>query len=206
MSLHRKSEHILAFLGRAIYSIRWGMIPMYLGLWAAILGYNIEFFREGWEFFFSGRHDSSQWLLFLINALDMTMIGNLVVMVTTGGYSTFVREFLPKELGRMPRWMIGLTSTSLKIKMAMSLAAVSGVHLLRTFINMSEEHVDLEVVKWQVIIHVIFLVSFLAYAFYEKYLHTAGHTTPHDDAAGHTKPHNDAAAHSAPPVAEPKEH
>ncbi len=182
MNMHRKSEHVLAFVGRGIYSIRWGMIPMYLGLWVAILGYNLEFFREGWEFFFTeGRHDSSQWLLFLINALDMTMIGNLVVMVTTGGYSTFVREFLPKELGRMPRWMIGLTSTSLKIKMAMSLAAVSGVHLLRTFINMSEEHVDLEAVKYQIIIHLVFIASFLAYAVYEKYLHTTSHATPQDD-------------------------
>ncbi len=183
-----KSQHALELIGKAIYSIRWGMIPMYMGLWIAIVGYNVQFFIEGWNFF-THLHDSNQWLLFLINALDMTMIGNLVVMVTTGGYSTFVREYMPDELGHMPRWMQGLTSTSLKIKMGMSLAAVSGVHLLRTFVNMNEEPYNAQTVQLQIVIHVIFLISFLAYAVYEKFLHPGNHDDHSHAAAVPTPTH-----------------
>jgi uncharacterized protein (TIGR00645 family) len=133
-------------VGGAIYAIRWGLVPMYLGLWLPIIGYCIHYFQEIFSFTFAVEgyypifrlHDSSEWLLFILNLIDITMIGNLVVMTTIGGYSTFVKEFKIQSLENKPRWMNGLDSTTLKIKMSMSLAGVSAVHLLKTFIDISD--------------------------------------------------------------------
>jgi uncharacterized protein (TIGR00645 family) len=178
----------VAMVGKSIYAIRWALAPMYLGLWIAMVGYGLHYFLEIFRFAFEmhgwipapRENDSSAWLLFILNLIDITMIGNLVVMTTIGGYSTFVKEFDAKGLENKPRWMNGLDSSTLKIKMAMSLAGVSAVHLLKTFIDIGEHPLtDWRPVTFQIGIHMVFLFSMLAFTLNSRFMH-ASHK-PADD-------------------------
>ena len=50
----------------------------------------------------------------------------------------------------------------MKIKLSMALIGISSIHLLKTFIN--AEHMTETTIKWQVYIHLTFLVSAIAMA------------------------------------------
>jgi len=59
----------------------------------------------------------------------------------------------------------------LKVKLAAAIIGISSIHLLKTFINVSNysEHA----VMWQTIIHTIFLLSALALALIDKLMNTS---------------------------------
>lgn len=187
-------------IGEAIYAIRYALVPMYVLLWAALIAYNVQFAREIFDFLVvidpSGWHvrvnDSTHYLLWILSLIDITMIGNLVVMTTVGGYSTFIKEFDLASLEGKPRWMNGLDSTTLKNKMGMSLIGVSAIHLLKTFMEIVEkferlyEQAGAGHPVWdqawllacsaaiQLIIHLVFIVTTLAFAKNAQLMH--GHT------------------------------
>ncbi len=172
-------------IGEIIYGIRWGLIPMYLGLWIAIIAYNVQFFREIIEFLFIWtpghmfphfrENNSTHYLLWILGLIDITMIGNLVVMTTVGGFSTFVKEYDVSKLEGRPRWMNGLDSSTLKIKMGMSLVGVTAIHMLKTFMEL--DHASWDTVLKEVLIHAVFIGTTLAFAFNAKILH-ALHVVP----------------------------
>ena len=68
----------------------------------------------------------------------------------------------------------------LKIKLSTAIIGISSIHLLKTFIN--AENLSEHTIKWQVIIHVVFLISALAMAIVDK-------TMTQTLALQHQKPH-----------------
>ncbi|MEQ1879270.1 MAG: TIGR00645 family protein, partial [Bdellovibrionia bacterium] len=60
---------------------------------------------------------------------------------------------------------------TLKVKLAGALVGISGIHLLKSFIDIGKK--DFEQVKWQIVIHVVFLFSTLMLAYTEKVLHSS---------------------------------
>jgi uncharacterized protein (TIGR00645 family) len=48
------------------------------------------------------------------------------------------------------------------MKVAASIVAISSIHLLKKFMDMESGEVDLEVLKWYVIIHLTFVASAFA--------------------------------------------
>lgn len=157
-------------MGKAIFTIRWGLVPMYLGLWVAMIAYNVRFIQEIVEFLIHFNSSTSESiLLWVLSLIDITMVANLVVMTTIGGYSIFVREFNYAALPDKPRWMNGIDSSSLKIKMGMSLIGVSAVHLLKTF--MEVETTSWDQVWKEVLIHVVFIITTLGFGLIAQTLH-----------------------------------
>jgi uncharacterized protein (TIGR00645 family) len=165
-------KSLIEKIGAVIFSIRWTLVPMYVGLWIVMLAYDYQFFKEMFEFIFLKEHDghnSTAYLLWILGLIDITMIGNLVVMTTVGGFSTFVKEYDFGTLKGMPRWMNGLDSSTLKIKMGMSLVGVSAIHLLKTFM---EPHASWDEIGKEVLIHVVFIGTTLGFALNAKLLHS----------------------------------
>lgn len=170
---------VIDAIGRMVFSIRWGLVPMYLFLWIAIVAYNVHFFMELMNFLIHFKpvfpfvefphNDGNAYLLWILGLIDITMIGNLVVMTTIGGFSTFVRAFDTTGRFRMPHWLVGLDSNTLKIKMGMSLVAVSAIHLLKTFMD-SHHHADWDVVLQQVLIHVVFIFTTIAFTINARFM------------------------------------
>lgn len=160
---------LLEYIGTAIFAIRWGLVPMYAGLWVAIMAYafkmGLEIVDLASKVFPMTLEDL---MLRVIGLIDMIMVGNLVVMMAVGGYSIFVREFDLSSITNRPRWMNGLNSSALKIKMGMSLIGVSSVHLLKTFMEASK--VSASQIVTEVGIHLVFILTTLGYCVISTYL------------------------------------
>ena len=94
------------------------------------------------------------------------MISNLLIMVIIGGYETFVTRLGMDNHPDLPEWLDHVNANTMKIKLSMALIGISSIHLLQTFINASQ--MQEVTIKWQVIIHVTFLISALALAYTAK--------------------------------------
>ena len=167
----RKLENILETL---IFWSRWLQAPLYAGLIAAGLLYAYKFTKELIHLYASVETiTESQLMLGVLTLVDFTMVANLIIMVIIGGYSTFVSKMDIETHEDRPEWLKKVDAGTLKVKLAGSLVGVSGIHLLQTFINI--ENKNMEHVKWQVAIHLVFLLSSIMLAYSEKILHQRDH-------------------------------
>ena len=85
-----------------------------------------------------------------------------------------------------PLWLEGLDAGMLKIKLATSLASISGVQLLKTFVNYREaaEKAGSEGIIIEIVIHMVFIFSALLLGYTEKIIHSYPHGATahaHDD-------------------------
>ena len=163
-----------------IFSSRWFQAPMYAGLviagclyaYKSILGLghlatDIQVLTE------------EKVMLGVLGLVDVTMVANLLIMVIIGGYSTFVSRLDLNDNEDRPDWLRSVDAGSLKVKLAGSLAGVSGIHLLKSFVDIKEQNPDH--IKLQIIIHLVFLVSTLMLAITELVLHkTHSHSSTKD--------------------------
>lgn len=154
-----------------IFGSRWLQAPMYLGLILGTVVYEYKFMKELWELVEGAESlNEEAVMLGVLTLVDMIMVANLIFMVVLGGYAIFVSHVDLEEHPDRPEWLDKTNAASLKIKLASSLVGVSGVHLLKSFINLEEQH-NYDVVKWQVVIHVTFLFSSLMLAISERVLY-----------------------------------
>jgi uncharacterized protein (TIGR00645 family) len=156
---------------RIIFTSRWLQAPMYVGLVLGSLVYEYKFLKELVELFTEAEHITEEAVMLgVLTLVDMIMVANLIFMVVLGGYVIFVSRINLDEHPDRPEWLDKTNAASLKIKLASSLVGVSGVHLLKSFINLEEQH-NFDVVKWQIIIHVTFLFSSIALTVSERILY-----------------------------------
>lgn len=159
-----------AILEKLIFASRWVQAPLYAGL---IIGGVLYAYKFTVELIHLCMHintiTESALMLGVLTLVDITMVANLLIMVIIGGYSTFVSKMNIESHEDRPDWLKKVDAGTLKVKLAGSLVGVSGIHLLQTFINI--ENKDMEHVKWQVIIHIVFLASSIVLAYTEKILH-----------------------------------
>ena len=153
-----------------IFWSRWLQAPLYLGLIVAQGVYVYQFMVElthliGMVFGATELTDTAV-MLVVLGLIDVVMIANLLIMVIIGGYETFVSRLHLEGHEDQPEWLSHVNAGVLKIKLATALIGISSVHLLKTFINAS--HYDDRTIMWQVIIHVVFVVSALVMAFTDK--------------------------------------
>jgi len=158
-------------LERFIFWSRWLQAPLYLGLIVAQGIYVWLFMAELGHLvssvISSGGHISeTETMLVVLGLIDVVMIANLLIMVIIGGYETFVSRLDLDGHPDQPEWLSHVNAGVLKIKLSTAIIGISSIHLLKTFINAANiaEHT----IMWQVIIHVVFLVSALAMAMVDK--------------------------------------
>jgi uncharacterized protein (TIGR00645 family) len=153
-----------------IFWSRWIQAPLYAGLIIGGLLYAYKFTVELYHMVVDiNVITESQLMLGVLTLVDITMVANLLIMVIIGGYSTFVSKMDIEHHEDRPDWLKKVDAGTLKVKLAGSLVGVSGIHLLQTFINIKNQ--EMEHVKWQVIIHLVFLASSIMLAYSEKILH-----------------------------------
>lgn len=166
-----KKHPISEAIGRAVYSTRWGLAPLFLLLWVAVAAYVYKFVQYLWlELIVPINHlDIEELMLRVVNLVDMGMVASLVVVIAIGSFSTFVREYDLSVLPSPPRWMKGLTSMTLKIKMGVSLIGVSSVHLLTTFMRADEVSTRRVIIEMS--IHMMYVVTTIGFCIIDKMLH-----------------------------------
>ena len=179
-----------------IFASRWLQLPLYLGLIAAQGVYVWHFLVELWhlvEAVFGNQealhalitnigyksdvqitHLNETIIMLVVLALiDVVMISNLLIMVIVGGYETFVSRMGLESHPDQPEWLSHVNASVLKVKLALSIIGISSIHLLKSFINAGSYEV--QVLMWQTIIHVVFLLSALAIALTDKLTQSAHH-------------------------------
>ncbi len=165
----KKIEHIFE---RIIFASRWVQAPIYGGLIIGAALYSYKFFIELIHLCATVDTISEEVLMLgILTLVDISMVLNLLVMVIIGGYATFVSRMHLDEHEDRPDWLEKIDAGTLKVKLAGALVGISGIHLLKTFINITNK--DHSQVKWQIIIHVVFLFSTLMLAYTEKILHSS---------------------------------
>ncbi|NJM93301.1 MAG: TIGR00645 family protein [Cytophagales bacterium] len=158
-----------------IFTSRWVQAPVYLGLIFVSILYSFKFLQQI-RYMAEHIYDLSavHMMIQVLSLIDISMAINLLTMVIIGGYSIFTSRIDVDEHPDKPLWLEDMDAGILKIKLATSLATISGVHLLRTFINMREERqLDTEnAIILEISIHLVFILSALLLAWVEKILHS----------------------------------
>ena len=172
-----------------IFASRWLQLPLYLGLIAAQAVYVFHFWVELIHLLEAALGDEQALqalvtsigyktdapltslnetviMLVVLALIDVVMISNLLIMVIVGGYETFVSRLHLEGHPDQPEWLSHVNASVLKVKLSTAIIGISSIHLLKTFINAANiaEHT----IMWQVIIHVVFLISALAMALVDK--------------------------------------
>jgi len=169
------------FLERAIESViyfsRWLMAPVYLGLIAALAILIVTFFRE---LVHQAPNvltmDETDVILLVLTLVDLSLAGNLVLIILFSGYENFVSKLDSAHQDRdRPEWMGTIDFSGLKIKLIASIVAISGIHLLKIFMNLSQ-YTEQQLL-WYVIIHLTFILSGVLFAimdWIEELAHAVG--------------------------------
>ena len=169
-----KEARALRPLPQLIFASRWLQLPLYLGLIVAQCVYVVLFLKELVHLVSHTMSFTEQEIMLVVLGLiDVVMISNLLIMVIVGGYETFVSRMELQRHPDSPEWLSHVNASVLKIKLAMAIIGISSIHLLRVFIyagSLGKEtsQYTVEGVKWQAIIHVIFIFSAIGIAHVEK--------------------------------------
>lgn len=167
-------------LARFMFASRWLQLPLYLGLIVAQIVYVYHFLIELWHLVggtASHALDETGIMLIVLALIDVVMISNLLIMVTIGGYETFVSRMHLDDHPDQPEWLDHVNASVLKVKLAMAIIGISSIHLLKTFIN--ADQYEIKTLVAQSSIHVIFLLSAVAIAYCDRLLSHASHTPSH---------------------------
>ena len=173
--LSRKSGHQRT-IGSLIFLSRWLQAPLYFGLIVAQGVYVFRFMMELAHLLKSAsspKMEEVEIMLIVLGLIDVVMIANLLIMVIIGGYETFVSRLNLEGHPDQPEWLSHVNAGVLKVKLATALIGISSIHLLKTFIEIPEKFATPEkqqMVMWQVLIHVTFVLSAVFLASIERIL------------------------------------
>lgn len=148
---------------RGLFASRWLMAPMYLGLVVALAMLTLIFLRE--LAYYAPQIMSlspEKTILVVLTLIDLTLAANLLLIVLFSGYENFVSKFDFDAGADRPDWMGTVDFTALKIKLIASIVAISGIHLLKRFMEIgdpSTPSADDRTLMWLTIIHLTFVVS-----------------------------------------------
>ncbi len=165
----KKLENIFEIV---IFSSRWIQAPIYGGLIVGSVLYTYKFLVELVHLCVNVNSVTEEVLMLgILTLVDIAMVLNLLIMVIIGGYATFVSRIHLENHEDRPDWLEKINAGTLKVKLAGALVGISGIHLLKSFVDIGKK--DTDQIKWQIIIHVVFLFSTLALAYTERVLHLA---------------------------------
>jgi uncharacterized protein (TIGR00645 family) len=170
LQINRGLEKTTEYL---VFAARWLQAPIYLGLIVGSTLYVYKFLQELLTLFYGIQvFTEVQVMLAILGLIDISMVINLAIIVIIGGYSIFTSriDFEGKE--DRPQWLDHLDADRLKVKLSSSLASISGVHLLKTFIDIHSETRtgDMAPLRFEIGIHMVFIVSSLVLAWIVKIL------------------------------------
>ncbi len=154
-------EHLL-------FGSRWILAPVYLGLVIALLVMLVKFGKQLWLLVGNlGAATDAEIIIGVLSLIDISLVMSLLIIFIFSSYENFVSKMddLHGHEDR-PEWMGHIGFSDLKIKLIGSIVAISGIELLKAFMNvdgLSDRHM-----AWMVGIHLTFVVSGVLYAIMDK--------------------------------------
>ncbi len=153
-----KKKNVEYYIEQGLFNSRWLMAPMYVGLVGALMVLLFSFMQELLHFIMALPHlTQNDVVLGVLSLIDLSLAGNLMLIVIFSGYENFVSKIDTDDHEDQPDWKGTVDFSSLKLKLIASIVAISGIHLLKVFMDVDK--VSLSQVQWMVIIHLVFVVS-----------------------------------------------
>jgi len=150
-----------------LFSSRWLLAPFFIGLIAAVALLFVKFAQEFLRLLPNVlTHTDKEIVLSILTLVDISLIASLLLIVVFSGYESFVSKFTLAEGVDRPEWMGKVTFSGLKIKLFGSIVAISGIELLKAYMNMGA-YTQTEL-AWKTGIHIAFVVSGLLFALMDR--------------------------------------
>lgn len=158
----KRIEHMIEAI---ILASRWLLVVFYLGLAAALAVYAVSFGDKLAEFFAKVFVlEDTDTILKMLGLIDAALVASLVVMVIISGYENFVSRFDNAD-GELT-WLGKIDASSLKIKVASTIVAISSIHLLQVFLN-AAQYSETQLL-WLTVMHMAFVISALFLALIDQ--------------------------------------
>jgi uncharacterized protein (TIGR00645 family) len=158
----KKLEHAIEAV---ILASRWLLVVFYLGLTVALGLYAVTFSKKLMDYLTGVMAlNETDAILKILALIDASLVASLVVMVIISGYENFVSRIDNAE-GELS-WLGKIDASSLKIKVASTIVAISSIHLLQVFLN-AEQYSDSKIM-WLTIVHMAFVFSALLLAYIDR--------------------------------------
>ena len=155
------------FLEKGLFESRWLLAPFYVGLVLSLAMLLVAFVRELLSWLPNIlTMDTEQVILSVLTLIDLSLAGNLVLIVIFSGYENFVSKIDTEGSEDRPSWMGTLDFSGLKMKLIGSIVAISVISLLRAFVRLTEPGIALDERKilWLILLHLTFLASGVMFA------------------------------------------
>ncbi len=152
----KRVEHAFEAL---LFNSRWLMAPFYLGLVISLAVLLYKFALLLWEFIlYAPAAKESDIILGVLSLIDVSLTGNLILIVVFSGYENFVSRIDPGGHPDWPEWMTKVDFAGLKQKLLASIVAISAIQVLKAFMNIDTVF-DPTKLAWLVGVHLVFVVS-----------------------------------------------
>jgi uncharacterized protein (TIGR00645 family) len=162
----KRVEHGLESL---LFNSRWLMAPFYLGLVVCLAVMLFKFFTKLWEFILHApTAKEGDIILGALSLIDVSLVGNLILIVVFSGYENFVSRIDPGDHPDWPEWMTKVDFAGLKQKMLASIVAISAIQVLKAFMNIDVAF-EPEKMGWLVGVHLVFVFSALILALSDRW-------------------------------------
>lgn len=156
-------------LESVLFNSRWLMAPFYLGLVVSLAVLLYKFFMMLWEFILHApAATESDIILGVLSLIDVTLTGNLILIVVFSGYENFVSRIDTGGHPDWPEWMTKVDFGGLKQKLLASIVAISAIQVLKAFMNIDAVF-DARKLGWLVTVLLVFVVSTLLLALSDRW-------------------------------------
>jgi uncharacterized protein (TIGR00645 family) len=151
-------SRIESAIEHGLFASRWLMAPFYIGLAGALAVLLFSFMQELLHFVTSIPNITpNDAVLGVLSLIDLSLAGNLLLIVIFSGYENFVSKMDVSDHKDQPEWRGSVDFSALKLKLIASIVAISGIHLLKIFMDVDK--FSEKQLSWMVIIHLVFVVS-----------------------------------------------
>ncbi len=152
-----------------LFNSRWLMAPFYLGLVVSLAVLLYKFLVMLWGFILHApAAKEADIILGVLSLIDVSLTGNLILIVLFPGYENFVSRIDPRGHPDWPEWMTKVDFAGLKQKLLASIVAISAIQVLKAFMNIDAVF-DAQKMGWLVAVHLVFVVSALVLALSDRY-------------------------------------
>jgi uncharacterized protein (TIGR00645 family) len=104
----------------------------------------------------------------ILSLIDVSLVGNLILIVVFSGYENFVSRIDPGEHPDWPELMTKVDFAGLKQKMLASIVAISAIQVLKAFMSI-DTIFEPQKLAWLVGVHLVFVVSALMLALSDRW-------------------------------------
>lgn len=156
-----------------ISSSRWLLVPFHFGLLVAIVTLLVKFAQQAFITLTSVFTLSSKDVIIAsLSMIEFALIANLLLMVIFSSYAGFVSKLDAGKLPQRLNWRDEIGFGALKVRILVSVAAISGVYLLEKVIDADETRKF--GITWAATAFALFVMSAIVLSVMEWFAESAG--------------------------------